>query len=163
MRKKSVLPTAAAAVAAAGVALFGGGPATAATSQQPGATPAAAAAHTVHTTGTDAAAAGYGGQCGSGYKPYRSGAVGDFGTVYLTHNDTKRKSCVVTVRKKSGAPVWMSASITPRVGARDQQPVVDSGHYRSYAGPVYVHGVCVDFTGVIEDEHYSEEAAGCDS
>lgn len=142
--KKAAL--AAAAVALAGTGLF-------ATATTASAAPREAAPKS-----------GYNGQCGSGYSVVNSAAIGDAGNVYLTYNGSTGKNCVVTVRKSTGDPVHMSASIRALTD-QDTKPVVDEGDFTSYAGPVYVKGKghCIEWSGAIEDKTYSNDGSNCGS
>ena len=108
----------------------------------------ATATGTIATAGP-AAAATYGGQCGSGY-----GVVNRFdlptnrGTVFLTYNSGNGNNCVVTVRTNPGAATLMEAALKRSSSSTWN---VDSGNYTTYAGPVYVSapGQCVDWGGTI--------------
>lgn len=108
--------------------------------------------------------AGYNGQCGAGYSVVNSAAIGDTGKVYLTYNGSTGKNCVVTVRKSTGDPIHMSASVRVLTD-QDTKPVVDEGDFTSYAGPVYVKGKgdCIEWGGAIQDQKYSNDGSNCGS
>ncbi|MFK0173158.1 spore-associated protein A [Streptomyces sp. NPDC090306] len=102
----------------------------------------------------------YNGACGKGYNVVNSAAIGTQGTVYLTYNAGTGANCVVAQRRTAGAPVHMSASLgfsSPTTW------VVDSGNYRSYAGPVYLdaRGLCVTWRGQIGDEVAGKNGTNC--
>ncbi|WP_258052572.1 spore-associated protein A [Streptomyces sp. Ru73] len=109
------------------------------------------------TTATAAAApataqAAYNGVCGSGYKVIDSTPVSDVGTVYVTWNESTGKNCAVTIRNTPGTPaVWMAVSLAIDAG-RGAPYVVDSGHYTTYAGPVYLdaRGQCILWNAAID-------------
>jgi hypothetical protein len=143
--KKAKAALAAAAVALAGTGLF-------------------ATATTASAAPKEAPKAGYNGQCGSGYSVVNSAAIGDTGNVYLTYNASTGKNCVVTVRKSTGDPIHMSASIRALTD-QDTKPVVEEGDFTSYAGPVYVEGKghCIEWGGAIQDQTYSNDGSNCGS
>jgi hypothetical protein len=146
----------AAAVGALATTLVGG---TALIAPQAG----AAAQTTTAVSGTGAAAATqakYNNACGAGYKVVNSAEVGRVGTVFLTYSSRTGDNCVVTVRAKSGTPIWMVASIRP---SSTSVGVNDSGRFRAYAGPVFLHaaGKCVSWYGVIGNAHGGKERTNC--
>ncbi|WP_244943072.1 spore-associated protein A [Streptomyces inhibens] len=98
-----------------------------------------------------AANAGYNGACGAGYAVIDSTPVGDVGTVYVTWNASTGKNCAVTIRNTPGAPVRMAVSLNIDAG-RGAPGVVDSGNYRTYAGPVYLtaRGECIQWNAAID-------------
>ncbi|MEK8172315.1 spore-associated protein A [Streptomyces sp. M19] len=117
------------------------------------------------TTATAApakASAAHNGACGSGYSVVNSVAVGTKGTVYLTYSGATGKNCVVTVRNGTGTAVPMSAWIQL---AEDHEttPVVDSGEYTTYAGPVYLaaKGQCVNWGGYIQNQDVEVDKTNC--
>ncbi|MEU1788228.1 spore-associated protein A [Streptomyces sparsogenes] len=125
---------------------------------------ASAAAGTVALAPQASAAtvkAAYNGVCGSGYKVVNSAPIGQKGTVYLTYNSTKGTNCVVTVRNTTGSPVPMFAYLY----ADGSEPQEDGGAYKSYAGPVYVHGrgKCVDWAGGIDNQSTWTYGSNCGS
>lgn len=111
-----------------------------------------------HAAATTAA---YNGACGTGYSVVNSAVVGTKGKVFLTYNASTGANCVVTVRNAAGAPVRMSASLG---FASPSTWVTDSGNYRSYAGPVYLHarGLCVTWRGQIGDDVAGKNGTNCD-
>jgi hypothetical protein len=122
---------------------------------------AAVATAGVITTATPAAAALYGGQCGSGYNIVN---LIDFpdqrGTIYLTYNNSNGRNCVVTIRERPGAATLMEAQLR-RSGSSTW--VKDSGNYTTYAGPVYVSaaGSCVDWGGTIGTATLTRSRTNC--
>ncbi|MFB7630854.1 spore-associated protein A [Streptomyces sp. NPDC056149] len=114
------------------------------------------------TTASAAPAPGaYNGACGSGYGVVNSVPVAGKGTVYLTYSAKTGKNCVVTVRKAPGKPVLVRAALGP--SDHSSRPVVDSGQYTTYAGPVYLaaKGRCVDWGGTIEKVSASVADSNC--
>ncbi|MFI0773352.1 spore-associated protein A [Streptomyces sp. NPDC021212] len=98
----------------------------------------------------------YNGACGTGYKVIDSADMENLGTTFLTYNKTTGENCVVTVRARAGAPVYMFASLSsPREGK-----ATDNGRFTTYAGPVYLQarGQCVTWEGGITT--YSTSATG---
>ncbi|MFG2379299.1 spore-associated protein A [Streptomyces sp. NPDC048504] len=102
------------------------------------------------TTTKAAAAATYNGACGTGYKVIDSTPVGNVGKVFLTWNESTGKNCAVTIRNAPGAKIFMAVELNISVG-HESTPVVDSGQYTSYAGPVYMsaRGYCAEWYGAI--------------
>jgi hypothetical protein len=106
------------------------------------------AAGTIAATGT-ASAAGYNGACGSGYGVIDSMDVGD-GNAFLTYNSSNGYNCVVTVSDTPGTPMVLDARLrlhrTDNVWKWNEY---DSGSFKYYAGPVYVHAPnsCIDWGG----------------
>lgn len=154
MRSKSAA-LAAAVVAIAGTGLIAtAGTASASTTEK--ATPAAAE--------SAAPKAAYNGACGSGYRVVNSAGIADLGTVFLTYNSATGKNCVVTVRKHTGDPVYMSASVRVLLDDEETTPVVEEGEFKSYAGPVFVDegaGHCIEWSGVIGEEEYFNAGSNC--
>ncbi|MFG2138307.1 spore-associated protein A [Streptomyces sp. NPDC048650] len=121
---------------------------------------ALAAAGTIGATGFAAPAsaataplAAYNGACGAGYTVVDSSDVGTLGTVYLTWNDRNGENCVVTVRTKPGAAVYMHAKVFQTDDTQISSS--DSGAYTSYAGPVHIPArfACVTWRGQIADQY----------
>jgi hypothetical protein len=94
----------------------------------------------------------YNGVCGSGYQVVDSAPVGKAGTVFLTANTSTGGACVVTIRTKPGAAVYMAAYINTSM---DPDPLDDTGEFTTYAGPVYTSwtGQCVGWWGWIGSQH----------
>lgn len=111
------------------------------------ATAPASAATTIKAA---AATATYNGACGTGYKVIDSTPVGNVGKVFLTWNESTGKNCAVTIRNTPGAKIHMAVELNIDVDY-EHNPVVDSGQYTSYAGPVYMsaRGYCAIWYGVI--------------
>lgn len=107
-----------------------------------------------------AAAVVYNGVCGAGYGVVNSAPIGTAGTVFLTYNSKTGRNCVVTQRAKTGAKVYMVASIRL---APSGVPVTDAGNYTSYAGPVYLaaKGQCVSWSGTIGDSTAGKNGTNC--
>ncbi|ROO90399.1 hypothetical protein EDD29_8124 [Actinocorallia herbida] len=109
-----------------------------------------------------AAAATYGGECGSGYSVVNSAAIGSKGTVFLTYSFATGKNCVVAKRNSAGSAVLLEAglSVSP-VGTH--WPAYDGGYYTSYAGPIYVSaaGKCVDWMGRITGTEAGKRGTNC--
>ncbi|MFF3748953.1 spore-associated protein A [Streptomyces sp. NPDC002018] len=109
-----------------------------------------------------AAQAAYNGVCGSGYTVVNWADIGKQGTVYLTYNSGSGKNCVVTIRKTSGAPVYMFSYLgIPETGQGDY----DGDYYYSYAGPVYAYGrgLCADWAGGISNQETWTYGSNCGS
>ncbi|MFR9731817.1 spore-associated protein A [Saccharopolyspora sp. MS10] len=110
----------------------------------------------------EAAAATYGGECGSGYGVVNSAPIGSKGTVFLTYNAGNGRNCVVAKRNSSGSAVLVEAglSINP-VGTH--WPVFDGGQFTSYAGPIYLAaaGRCVDWMGRISGTEGGKRGTNC--
>ncbi|MDT3398106.1 spore-associated protein A [Streptomyces sp. B1866] len=108
------------------------------------------------------AAAGYNGVCGRGYQVVNSAPIGRKATVYLTYNPATGRNCVVTQRSAAGPAVWMSAWVQ-LVEDHESTPVVDSGKYTSYAGPVYLpaRGYCVNWGGSAENQDVEVDHSNC--
>ena len=122
-----------------------------------------AAAATVGTlaNASPAAAALYGGQCGSGYGVVNLIDLPDLrGTVYLTYNSSTGKNCVVTIRENPGTATLMEAYLR-RSGTTTW--IEDSRNYTTYAGPVYVSaaGSCVDWGGTIGTASKTRYGTNC--
>ncbi|WP_427925422.1 spore-associated protein A [Streptomyces sp. cg40] len=111
---------------------------------------AATAPASAATTKAAAATATYNGACGTGYKVIDSTPVGNVGKVFLTWNESTGKNCAVTIRNTPGAKIHMAVELNIDVNY-EHNPVVDSGQYTSYAGPVYMsaRGYCAVWYGVI--------------
>ncbi|MFJ9250715.1 spore-associated protein A [Streptomyces sp. NPDC101776] len=112
---------------------------------------ATAPASAATTTSAKAAAtATYNGACGTGYKVIDSTPVGNVGKVFLTWNESTGKNCAVTIRNTPGVKIHMAVELNIDVNY-EHNPVVDSGQYTSYAGPVYMsaRGYCAVWQGVI--------------
>ncbi len=109
-----------------------------------------------------AAAATYGGECGSGYSVVNSDPIGSKGTVFLTYNSSTGRNCVIAKRNTSGSPILVEAglSISP---AGSHWDVFDGGFYRSYAGPIYLAaaGKCVDWMGRITGTEGGKRGTNC--
>ncbi|NYH54842.1 MULTISPECIES: spore-associated protein A [Nocardiopsis] len=109
-----------------------------------------------------AAAATYGGECGSGYKVVNEDNIGSKGTVYLTYNSSNGYNCVVAKRNNPGSAILMEAglSVSP---AGNHWDVYDGGYYTTYAGPVYLHasGQCVDWMGRITGTEGGDRGTNC--
>ncbi|MEU3186829.1 spore-associated protein A [Streptomyces sp. NPDC006923] len=106
------------------------------------------------------AQAAYNGACGSGYSVVNSADIGKQGTVYLTYNSRNGQNCVVTIRKTSGAPVYMFSYVSVSATGEAQY---DGDYYYSYAGPVYAYGrgLCVDWAGGIGNQETWTYASNC--
>lgn len=106
-----------------------------------------------------AAAATYGGQCGSGYGVVNQAAVPG-GTVFLTYNSSTRKNCAVTIRSAPGAAMNMDVALKRSNSTAWQ---TDPGNWTQYAGPVYLSaaGQCVDWGGVIGDDWIVRTGTNC--
>ncbi|MEU0517494.1 spore-associated protein A [Streptosporangium sp. NPDC006007] len=113
-------------------------------------------------TASPAAAAAYGGECGSGYSVVNSAAIGNKGTVFLTYSSSTRKNCVVAKRNTAGSAVLVEAglSISP---AGNHWDVYDGGNYTSYAGPIYLSAAnrCVDWMGRITGTEGGKRRTNC--
>ncbi|MEV0736228.1 spore-associated protein A [Streptomyces sp. NPDC050549] len=111
---------------------------------------ATAPASAATTTKAAAATATYNGACGTGYKVIDSTPVGNVGRVFLTWNESTGKNCAVTIRNTPGAKIFMAVELNIDID-EEHNPVVDSGQYTSYAGPVYMsaRGYCAIWYGVI--------------
>ncbi|XUL94189.1 spore-associated protein A [Streptomyces galilaeus] len=111
---------------------------------------AATAPASAATTKAAAVTATYNGACGTGYKVIDSTPVGNVGKVFLTWNESTGKNCAVTIRNTPGAKIHMAVELNIDVNY-EHNPVVDSGQYTSYAGPVYMsaRGYCAVWYGVI--------------
>ncbi|MGW3105652.1 spore-associated protein A [Streptomyces sp. NPDC001100] len=111
---------------------------------------ATAPASAATTTKAAAATATYNGACGTGYKVIDSTPVGNVGKVFLTWNESTGKNCAVTIRNTPGAKIFMAVELNIDID-EEHNPVVDSGQYTSYAGPVYMsaRGYCAIWFGVI--------------
>lgn len=106
-----------------------------------------------------AAAASYGGECGSGYGVVNQASITG-GTVYLAYNNSNGRNCVVVIRSNAGAAMNMDASLK-RSDATSWQ--TDPGNWTTYAGPVYLEaaGHCVDWGGVIGNEWVVRNGTNC--
>jgi len=126
----------------------------------------AAAASLVATgllaTAAPAAAATYGGECGSGYSVVNSDSVGSTGTVFLTYNNSNGRNCVVTKRNSVGSAVLIEAglSVSP---AGNHWDVYEGDYFTSYAGPIYLNaaGRCVDWMGRISGTEGGKRGTNC--
>ncbi|WP_304454709.1 spore-associated protein A [Nocardiopsis sp. YSL2] len=116
----------------------------------------------VLVSASPAAAATYGGECGSGYKVVNQDNVGNKGTVYLTYNSSTGKNCVVTKRNSPGSRVIIEAglSISP---AGTHWAAYEGDYFTSYAGPVYLNaaGKCVDWMGRISGTEGGDRGTNC--
>ncbi|RKS09156.1 hypothetical protein DFP74_4885 [Nocardiopsis sp. Huas11] len=123
---------------------------------------AAIAVSGVLVSASPAAAATYGGECGSGYKVVNEDNVGSKGTVYLTYNSSTGRNCVVTKRHSPGSAVVIEAglSVSP---AGNHWAAYEGGSFTSYAGPVYLNaaGKCVDWMGRIGGTEGGERGTNC--
>ncbi|MEV0264832.1 spore-associated protein A [Streptomyces sp. NPDC050617] len=117
---------------------------------------------TAASAASGAAGAAYNGACGTGYGVVNSAPIGNKGKVYLTYSSATGKNCVVTVRAAAGAPVRMAAWVQ-LVEEHESTPVVDSGTYGTYAGPVYLDakGRCVNWGGAIENQDVTVNKSNC--
>jgi hypothetical protein len=105
-----------------------------------------------------AASDGYG-SCGSGYHqidswtlPLTSGSNVGGGKLLLYYNSSNGYNCAITQATGSSfgrSNQYISVSLDRSDLASSQ---FDSGRYRYYAGPVYVHapGACIDVAGGID-------------
>ncbi|MEV0279002.1 spore-associated protein A [Streptomyces sp. NPDC050610] len=116
----------------------------------------------VASAASGVAEAAYNGVCGQGYAVVNSAPIGDKGKVYLTYSSATGKNCVVTVRAAVGAPVRMVAW-GQAAEEHESTPVVDSGNYGTYAGPVYVaaKGKCVNWGGAIQNQDVEVNRSNC--
>ncbi|MUL42475.1 spore-associated protein A [Streptomonospora sp. PA3] len=109
-----------------------------------------------------AAAATYGGECGSGYQVVNSDNIGSRGTVFLTYNSGNGYNCVVAKRNNPGSRVIIEAglSVSP---AGNHWDVYDGGRYTTYAGPIYLHAAdrCVDWMGRISGVEGGKRGTNC--
>jgi len=109
-----------------------------------------------------AAAATYGGECGSGYNVVNRDAIGNRGTVFLTYNNGNGKNCVLAKRNSPGSRVIVEAglSISPAGSHWDRY---DGGRYTTYAGPIYLEaaGNCVDWMGRISGVEGGKRGTNC--
>ncbi|MGW7446646.1 spore-associated protein A [Kitasatospora sp. NPDC054795] len=113
------------------------------------ASPATAiAAEVPSRLGTDQAAAGYNGACGSGYRVIDSLRLESGAHIFLTYSDSGY-NCVVTVAEYPGSARSMDAWIQRTA---DNFEEVDRDLYRYYAGPVYANGraTCLNWGGFVE-------------
>ncbi len=106
-----------------------------------------------------AAAASYGGECGSGYGVVNQADISG-GTVYLAYNNSSGKNCVVVVRSSSGAAMNMDAVLKTSDSTSWES---DPGNWTAYAGPVYLSaaGRCVDWGGVVGDAWVVRTGTNC--
>ncbi|MFC7328672.1 spore-associated protein A [Marinactinospora rubrisoli] len=109
-----------------------------------------------------AAAATYGGECGSGYSVVNSAPIGSVGTVFLTYNSSNGYNCVVAKRNSVGSAVLIEAglAVSP-VGGHWTE--FDGGYFTSYAGPIRLHaaGRCVDWMGRINGVEGGKRGTNC--
>ncbi|WDZ88574.1 spore-associated protein A [Nocardiopsis sp. HUAS JQ3] len=109
-----------------------------------------------------AAAATYGGECGSGYGVVNQDSIGSKGTVFLTYNSSNGYNCVVAKRNNPGSAVLIEAglSISP---AGNHWDVFDGGYYTTYAGPIYLNAAnrCVDWMGRITGTEGGKRGTNC--
>ncbi|QIQ01028.1 spore-associated protein [Streptomyces liangshanensis] len=94
----------------------------------------------------------YNGVCGPAYRVVDSAPVGTLGTVFLTVDPARGTHCVVTVRSKPGARMYMAAYVNTSM---DPDPIDDTGEFTTYAGPVYAGSTtdCVGWWGWIGATH----------
>ncbi|MFD5433240.1 spore-associated protein A [Kitasatospora sp. NPDC127067] len=120
----------------------------------------ATAAEVPSRLGTDQAAAGYNGACGSGYRVIDSLRLESGANIFLTYSDSGF-NCVVTVAEYPGSARSMDAWIQ-RTGDYASRHS-DSGNYTAYAGPVFVYaeGSCVDWGGSYLYGKYWQNAGHC--
>jgi hypothetical protein len=114
------------------------------------------------TFAVTAAAASYGGECGSGYGVVNSAAIGSKGTVFLTYNASNGYNCVVAKRNSTGSAVLVEAGLAIHpVGTH--WPKFDGGYYTSYAGPLYLSAAdkCVDWMGRISGTEGGKRGTNC--
>ncbi|MGW0593860.1 spore-associated protein A [Streptosporangium sp. NPDC002607] len=113
-------------------------------------------------TASPAAAATYGGECGSGYTVVNSAAIGSKGTVFLTYSSSTGRNCVVAKRNTAGSAVLVEAglSVSP---AGNHWDVYEGDYFTSYAGPIYLSaaGRCVDWMGRISGTEGGKRATNC--
>lgn len=95
------------------------------------------------------------GVCGSGYRVIDSQALKSgsltLATVYLTYNSGNGYNCVVTtLAHPNGARYYLKATLQASGGSQK----VDSGEFKSYAGPVYVSATdkCVKWGGQFDTD-----------
>ncbi|MGW7582395.1 spore-associated protein A [Kitasatospora sp. NPDC054768] len=121
----------------------------------------ATAAEVPSRLGTDQAAAGYNGACGSGYRVIDSLRLESGANIFLTYSDNGY-NCVVTVAEYPGAARSMDAWIQRTGDYASRQS--DSGNYTAYAGPVFVYakGSCVDWGGSYLYGKYWQNNGHCD-
>ena len=87
-----------------------------------------------------------GGSGGGDYTVQRSAAFSG-GRVYQLYSRSTRRNCAVTMKTRN---VGKSTSVSVRLQEQSGGEVgSDSGSFKYYAGPVYVHapGICVRFSG----------------
>ena len=104
-----------------------------------------------------AAPAGAAGPCGSSYSRIGVYAIsrGDgtrTGTLEVYYSSSSGKNCALTYGYGSFANTtsWKRVTISRGDGSGE---VTDAGHYKTYAGPVYVSapGQCIDVAGTVPD------------
>lgn len=108
------------------------------------------------------AAAGYGGECGSGYGVVNSAAIGTKGTVFLTYSASTGKNCVVAKRNAVGSAVIVEAGLAVHpVGS--VWTVYQGDYFTSYAGPIYLSAAdqCVDWMGRISGTEGGKRGTNC--
>jgi hypothetical protein len=113
-------------------------------------------------TASPAAAATYGGECGSGYSVVNSAAIGSKGTVFLTYSSSTGKNCVVAKRNASGSAVLIEAGLSVNP-AGNHWTAYQGNYYTSYAGPIYLSaaGRCVDWMGRISGTEGGKRGTNC--
>lgn len=110
-------------------------------------------------TAAPAAAAGYNGACGKGYRVVNSADIGRKGTVFLAYNNASGKNCVITVLS-TGGKVRADAALKKSSAGPWR---TDSGRFAKYAGPVYLaaSGSCVDWGGMIGSSWVVRTGTNC--
>ncbi|SHJ90906.1 hypothetical protein SAMN05421803_11169 [Nocardiopsis flavescens] len=113
-------------------------------------------------TAAPAAAATYGGECGSGYGVVNSAPIGSLGTVFLTYNNSNGNNCAVAKRNSAGSAVLIEVglSIYPEGNHWD---AYEGDYFTSYAGPVYLNaaGRCVSWMGRISGTEGGDRGTNC--
>lgn len=86
--------------------------------------------------------------CGGGYKKIDSHDLPGLATIHLLFNGST--NCVVTMKTAHvGTPSFVSAGIGAHPVTWEVGKNVDQGHFKYYAGPMYVHGPgkCIRWIG----------------
>src|SRR5215211_3967400 len=104
------------------------------------------------------------GVCGTGYsvidqEPLRAGNVVQ-GTVYLLYHSGNGNNCVVTLKETS---IGTASPVAARLQVQGRSPVVDSGSFAYYAGPVRATapGMCVKWGGTAGTASYDSPFEHC--
>ncbi|MFL1378432.1 MULTISPECIES: spore-associated protein A [unclassified Nocardiopsis] len=116
----------------------------------------------VLATAAPAAAATYGGECGSGYAVVNSAPIGTKGTVFLTYSSSTGKNCAVAKRNAAGSAVLIEVGLGIHpVGGH--YPAYEGDYFTSYAGPVYLSaaGKCVTWMGRISGTQGGKTGTNC--